>query len=168
MSDQKRAPRRRLSGEREEGSASASPPQQGGARPAYPSPPQQMAYSGQPGPQHGAYGLYQQGRPPHVSSMNPGEAGRQQQFPPGGAPPFGGIPSRPGDPRLAASAQQVTPDTRQLLHAGFMSPNKTVRRRSPSPPGTKETSSKRPRVARSGKSRYCVFAVFVYLFRPLG
>jgi hypothetical protein len=101
--------------------------------------------------------------------MNPGDAGRPQQFqqfPPGGAPPFGGIPSFPGDPRAAASAQQVTPDTRQLLHADFTSPRNTARRRSPSPPGTKETSSKRPRVVRSGKFRFA-FAVVVYLFRPL-
>jgi hypothetical protein len=160
MSERKRAPRRRSSGEGEEGSASASPPQQG-PRPNYPSPPQHMGYSGQPGPQQGAYMSYQHGRPSQVSSMHPNEAGSQQQFPPGaGAPPFGGLPPRPGDLRAAASAQQVTPDTRQLLHNDFMSPHSAVRRRSPSPPGTKETASKRPRVARSG-TLMCLCIYFV-------
>jgi len=146
MSEQNRSPRRRPSGEAEEGSSSSAVPPAGASapRPNFPSPPQHMPYPGQHGPQQGRYAAYNPyGRPPHVSSMNPSEAMRHG-YPPG-APQFG-LPSQPGDPRAAASAQQVTPDTRQLFHGDFMSPGTAALRRSPSP-GSKPSPTKRPRRA---------------------
>jgi hypothetical protein len=154
MSQQKNAPRKRSSDEAVEGSTSASLPS--APQRYYPSPPQHMAYPGQPGqpgPPQVSYGAYQQARPPHLSSMNPSEAARHQQFQPGAPHRYPGYPVPPGDPRALATAQQVTPDTRQLMSTEFMSPPSSVRRRSP--PGSNISSSKRPR--RSGTFRVQIF-----------